>query len=605
VRIRLAAALLLAALPLAAQAPVITTPPGNIPPGIVGQAYTLFQFSANYCGGGCSWSLATGSGALPLGLSLSGAGAITGTPEGCANFWGANAPCNFGDSATTCGNNTFSPMICLIAVQATSSGTSLPVNFNVPINWAPTEAAYLSQQYGFFSQMIQTAGTSVPPIAGGGHLVIANGNFRDQRYDNLGAWNAWIDAMNAAGMHIVNIEVDLECLLSNRPTCLALYAGAIAHAHQLGMSVSINPEYYGQQPPGGTPSCGDAGCPGGGNGDSGGIAGACSIALGHNINSGMAVGMYGSGVNDWYTCLVTYSSGPLGMPAYQYILQNWLTSADRFVPVHEPTTQAAGWGEGILASRGCQASTSEPNANTPACSGQPNGSTPVINNTCPADWVKNFLTPFFTMELPMWSVPSHVQYGVTVDYPEMTGSNSYASAFSMDLAGGSFPAINMGVDLYQFDTSEQTQIAATISMFQGGTGGPAHTVFAEEFGPQAWTYAPMSPPYGAPPTGEACAIVGLQSCTWNGFNQSFFAALLSFLASQGVTDASLYGTEMPGACVPVNPNNGQNTGVLYAATTAMQNHQYSLASAGISAILSSWNRTSLRGCSLVGGALVP
>lgn len=113
------------------------------------------------------------------------------------------------------------------------------------------------------------------------------------------------------------------------------------------------------------------------------------------------------------------------------------------------------------------------------------------------------------------------------------------------------------------------------------------------------------PPTGTAPTGGACAIVELQSCTWNGFNQSFFASLLSFLASQGVTDASLYGTEMLGACAPIYPDNGQNTNVLTAATTAMQNHQYSLASAGMSAILSHWNAMSLQGCSLVGGSLVP
>jgi len=150
------------------------------------------------------------------------------------------------------------------------------------------------------------------------------------------------------------------------------------------------------------------------------------------------------------------------------------------------------------------------------------------------------------------------------------------------------------MDLYSFETMRQTAIATTISTFQGDM----HSVFAEEFGPEAWTYT-------SGPTGEMCAIVGLQSCTWNGFNQDFFASILSFLAGQAVTDASLYGTEMLGACAPTNPDNGQSVNTFIPATAAMLNHQYSLASTGMSAILSSWNKASLRGCSLAGGSLIP
>jgi hypothetical protein len=69
--------------------------------------------------------------------------------------------------------------------------------------------------------------------------------------------------------------------------------------------------------------------------------------------------------------------------------------------------------------------------------------------------------------------------------------------------------------------------------------GPAHSVFVEEFGPETWTYQ-------GGPGGEACAIAGLQSCLWNTLNQNFFASLLPFLSSQGVNDASLYGTEILG-----------------------------------------------------------
>ena len=57
-------------------------------------------------------------------------------------------------------------------------------------------------------------------------------------------------------------------------------------------------------------------------------------------------------------------------------------------------------------------------------------------------------------------------------------------------------------------------------------------------------------------------------------DQNLFASLLSFLAAQGVTDASLYGTEILGACTPFPPDNGQDNDVLAAVTAAMQNQQY-------------------------------
>jgi hypothetical protein len=136
---------------------------------------------------------------------------------------------------------------------------------------------------------------------------------------------------------------------------------------------------------------------------------------------------------------------------------------------------------------------------------------------------------------------------------------------------------------------------------------PAHSVLAEEFGQPAWNY---QPPSGSAPTGAGCAIVGLQSCTWNAFNPSFFSSLLSFFASQGVTDASIYDAEVLGACAPAYPDNGQIAAQyptsLQTAIAAMQNHQYSLSGASMAAILSSWNKTSLRGCSgFLGGSLIP
>jgi len=110
-------------------------------------------------------------------------------------------------------------------------------------------------------------------------------------------------------------------------------------------------------------------------------------------------------------------------------------------------------------------------------------------------------------------------------------------------------------------------------------------------------------PAGGAPYGGACAIVGLQSCVWNALNQNFIASLLPYLADLGVTDASLYGTEILGACAPVYPDNSQNNDVLAAVTTAMQNRQYSLTSTRMSAILSEWNTISLSGGDLIGGSL--
>ena len=128
----------------------------------------------------------------------------------------------------------------------------------------------------------------------------------------------------------------------------------------------------------------------------------------------------------------------------------------------------------------------------------------------------------------------------------------------------------MGMDMYDFAGSNQTLFTNTISLFHGTSpSGPAHAVFVEEFGPQAWSYSG-----GA--TGGACVIVGLQSCTWNALYPSFFASLLSFLSSQGVTDASLFGAEALGACAPTYPDNAQESGTFIPVTTAMQNHPVQL-----------------------------
>jgi hypothetical protein len=281
------------------------------------------------------------------------------------------------------------------------------------------------------------------------------------------------------------------------------------------------------------------------------------------------------------------------MSAYQYVLTQWLQSGDRFVPVHEPTTQASQWGEftNSTSITDCSSAVTG-NVTGQYCSGQSNGvSTPKAHRTCPQDWLDSFLTPFFA-----GSLPSGITFGVTVNSKEMTSGSGgyYAAAFANSLS----PVTDMGMDMYDFDSQRQTEYAATASLFQGNsTSGSVHNVFVEEFGPNAWTYVNG-------PSGESCAIVGLQSCTWNQFNQDFFASLLPFLSSLGITDASLYGTEVLGGCAPAYPDNPQDDNdVLYAATVAMENHQYSLAGTKLSSILAQWNKVGMQGCTLIGGSV--
>lgn len=129
--------------------------------------------------------------------------------------------------------------------------------------------------------------------------------------------------------------------------------------------------------------------------------------------------------------------------------------------------------------------------------------------------------------------------------------------------------------------------------------GPAHKVLVEEFGPQPWTLTNGK-------TGEACAIVGMQSCIWNTFNQNFLSSLLSFVSGLGVTDASLYGANILGACAPTYPDNpNDDNSVLDTATSAMERYQYSVASDRLNAIVAQWNKTGIRGAKLTGLSLVP
>jgi len=197
--------------------------------------------------------------------------------------------------------------------------------------------------------------------------------------------------------------------------------------------------------------------------------------------------------------------------------------------------------------------------------------------------------PFFSAART-WTVPQEINYGVTINSREMNTTSAYAGYFNSQLATD----VAMGLDMYDFAPGQQALYTTVIGLFHSAPRG----IFVEEFGPQAWTLDGGT-------TGGGCAIVGVQSCTWNAFNQNFLASLLPFLAAQGVADASLYSTEMLGACAPVYPDNARNNTVLNDATTAMQNRQYSLTSARLSTILSEWNMIGLHGCTLLNGSIMP
>jgi len=161
-------------------------------------------------------------------------------------------------------------------------------------------------------------------------------------------WNAWVQAMYASGMRLLNVEPDLDCIYTQSAACLDLYSSAFSTARALGMSISINPEF------------------------SGPITSDCTTIIGHVINSGAGGGgAYAPGVSDWFTCLTDPIAGLGGLSIYQWMVVHWLQNGDTLVVLHEPTTMAARWGEGIVPSVGCN------NTGT--------------GNTCPQDWVSNFL----------------------------------------------------------------------------------------------------------------------------------------------------------------------------------------------------------------------
>jgi len=518
---------------------------------------------------------------------------LSGTPEGCASFWGS--------TSTPCAN-AFEPIISTFTVQVQDSSTPTPLTatqtYPMQVFWQPTEVQYLATENKYLSSMAALTGSAQPPLmTTGGHLGIANPLFRNVAYDNQTAWNTWISAMKSAGMKRVNIEVDLECLVDVRPTCLALYAGAISYAHQLGMTVSLNPAFYSTQ------SCGDAPCAG--NGPTTGMIGACQMAFMININSGTVTtgGMtYQSGPHDWFDCVTTALSGLNNYSAYQYMLVYWLQDGDQFVPVHEPTSQTGRWNEGIASGAGstCLVTLPVPGAQPLLCNGMLGTAGTITGNTCPQDWLANFLQPFF-MALSSWgpSIPSGIQCGVTVEYtiemtmPAPASSASYAAVFAAGLPS----SVRMGIDIYSFTNSATStdylqEYQSTIALFKSY----GHSVFVEEYGVDQWHLT------GSPNT-EACAIVSRSSCTWNTLNQNFFAALFPFLASQGVTDASLFDTQILAQCAPVYPDSALNPVVLAAATTAIENGQFSVACVRHASLLSQWGAGGMAGATVSGARL--
>ena len=52
------------------------------------------------------------------------------------------------------------------------------------------------------------------PTAFGAHLAPAAPEFRQASTDTLAVWTAWIDGFHKAGVTVVNIEPDMDCLFN-------------------------------------------------------------------------------------------------------------------------------------------------------------------------------------------------------------------------------------------------------------------------------------------------------------------------------------------------------------------------------------------------------
>ncbi|MGA2595339.1 MAG: hypothetical protein ABSH32_36060 [Bryobacteraceae bacterium] len=350
-----------------------------------------------------------------------------------------------------------------------------------------------------------------------------------------------------------------------------------------------------------------------------GLVSACPVPShsgggGAGFNQGTAGG-YQSGVADWYYCLTTSIAG-LGNSVTGALL-GLLISGDWFVPIHEPTTQAETWGEGIQPSA-CATGTQSAPSPPILCNGNTGGTPPgPLGNTCPQDWVTNFWTPFSTNI----TIPAGVTVGATLDYsPEMdtpqqtSGINqTYAAYFSSN-----FPHhVYMGMDLYNW-TPSYTAVTScpgacsptngtypyTINQFKttSSDNGGHDGVFVQEFGPMNWVITNSIMGQSAPNT-QSCAIIGLQSCSWSALDQNFYAGMLTYLASYGTESAGQFGSDTLAACAAVFPDNGLNFTVIATATGAMANQQYSSDSQRLASIVAAWARSAISGGTVSGSTI--
>jgi sugar lactone lactonase YvrE len=531
---------------LPAGAQIVVGPP-TLPPGQVNTPYSQ-QLAAS--GGTGPYTFALYSGSLPSGtpaFSIGNAGAISGTPDGCASFAGNIGPC---PDATEPINSAFT-------VLATDSlGATGTQTYTLGIYWNPTEASFLTTFAGYDANLLVGV-SNPPPLLFGAHLTPANPIFRQPATDNQAAWNAWVDGIHAAGATILNIEPDLDCVVNNLTSCLALYSGAISHAHSIGMSVSLNPEYSPW------PACGGAGCSP--PGPSTGSAADCQAVIGHAVNASP-----GTGVSDWFACLTTPIPA-LGMSAYQWMISNWLANGDRFVPVHEPTTMTARWYEG--AGPGGCSTAAQPPVSAADCNGLTTTYPGPSGNTCPNDWWSNFVQPLLNPTNGLvYAWASAAGIGIRTAVTDVRGEIGYSTLFSENLPAG----VDLGFDAYSFTPSAVTEIEANIWAAQQNH----HQTFFEEFAAQRWVQS-------GSPENEQCAIKGCYSCDWQASqsDQNFVAAFLPFAAAHGALSASWFPSQAFAGCSPTYPDNCQNFSVIAAACAAFLRGNSSALSQKLASIL--------------------
>ena len=528
---------------------------------LTGQVNTPYSQQLTASGGTAPYTFTQISGSLPSGspaFSLSGSGLLSGTPDGCASF--------VANPFAACTDAT-EPIDSTFTVMATDSlGITGTQTYTIGVYWNPDEATFLTEFASYNANMLVGL-NNPPPLLLGAHLIPANPLYRQASTDNQSAWNAWVAGIHAAGATILNIEPDLDCILNDITSCLAMYSGVISYARSLGMSISVNPSFYE------TPSCGGAGCSPAG--PSTGLAADCQALIGHAVNQSP-----GLGVSDWYAC-VTTKIPALGVGAYHWIILHWLANGDRFVPVHEPTTMASRWGEGINTG-GCSTAIL-PLQPTAGCSGliapQPGGS----GNTCPGDWWAHFLEPLLgtpTALIPAWTSAAglNIRVGVTTylteDQFDPGGqSGTYAAVFANFLP----PSVDMGLDMYVFTPADIAVFESAISEAQYFQ----HQFFVEEFGSEVWAEN------GAPPT-QNCAIKGCYSCDWQTSlaDQTFVEAFLPFVASHGAISASLFYSQILAGCAPAYPDNCNNEDAIAAASTSFLAGSSSAVSQTLASIMS-------------------